>query len=138
VNRAGILVDTGPLVALLNRNDGHHERAKALMAACAAPLRTCEPVVAEACYLLSREDGAAAGDVLALGRTGAFDIVFALRDHWAAVERILRKYRELPAGLADACLIHCAEVCQERRILTFDTDFHVYRWGRNRVFQVVS
>lgn len=138
MNRAGVLLDTGPLVALLNRSDDRHETAKALMAACAPPLRTCEPVLAEACYLLSRATPAAAADVMALGRAGAFEVALSLPDHWAAIERLLRKYADVPASLADACLIRCAEHHREPRILTFDTDFRVYRWSRTRAFRILE
>ena len=138
MTRAGVLLDTGPLVALLNRDDHHHQAAKSLMAACTPPLRTCEAVLAEACHLLAKASPAAPADVMALGRSGAFDIVLAVRDQWHAVERLLRKYDDVPASLADACLIRCAELNQEPRILTFDADFRVYRWGRNRAFDVLG
>lgn len=138
MNRAGVLLDTGPLVALLNRHDQHHDAAKALLADCSPPLRTCEPVLAEACYLLARISPAAAADVLALGRSGAFDVVVAVRDQWQAIERLLRKYDDVPASLADACLIRCAELYLEARILTFDQGFRVFRWGRNKPFEVLG
>lgn len=138
MNRAGVLLDTGPLVALVNRSDDRHETAKMLMAACAPPLRTCEPVLAEACYLLSRDNPAAAAAVMALGRAGAFEVALSLREQWAAIERLLRKYEDVPASLADACLIRCAEHHHEPRILTFDTDFRVYRWARNKAFHILG
>lgn len=138
MNRAGVLLDTGPLVALVNRDDDRHETAKALMAACAPPLRTCEPVLAEACYLLSKGGPSAAADVIALGGAGAFAVVLAVGEHWDAIQRLLRKYQDVPASLADACLIRCAALHQEARILTFDADFRVYRWGRHKVFRILE
>jgi predicted nucleic acid-binding protein len=50
---------------------------------------------------------------------------------------LLRKYADRPFSLADACLIRCAEVHQEARILTFDADFRVYRWARTRRFELL-
>jgi predicted nucleic acid-binding protein len=41
VNAAGILLDTGPLVALLSKDDGNHARARQLFAQCVPPFRTC-------------------------------------------------------------------------------------------------
>jgi predicted nucleic acid-binding protein len=49
VNAPGVLLDTGPLVALLSSNDARHARARELFAACLPRLRSCEAVVAEAC-----------------------------------------------------------------------------------------
>jgi uncharacterized protein len=137
VNRPGVLLDTGPLVALLSARDSHHARARELFAACAPPLRCCEAVVAEACFLLRRIDAAGPAEVVALGRRGVFDLTIALNEHWTNVEALLTKYADRPIGLADACLIRCAEIHHEARILTFDDDFLVYRWGRNRKFDVL-
>jgi predicted nucleic acid-binding protein len=50
---------------------------------------------------------------------------------------VLRKYSDRPISFADACLIRCAEIHQEPRILTFDTDFAIYKWGRNRRFEIL-
>lgn len=108
------------------------------MAACAAPLRTCEAVLAEACFLLAEANPAAPADLIALGRAGAFDVMLAVRDEWQGIERLLRKYADVPASLADACLIRCAEIHLEPRILTFDAHFGIYRWGRNKAFEVLA
>ena len=59
----------------------------------------------------------------------------SLEDHWDEVESLLRKYRSRPISLADACLIRCADVYDEPRILTFDSDFAIYRWARNKAFR---
>ena len=48
------LVDTGPIVALLNRQDRHHGWAVDTFAAVRPPLLTCEAVLSEAAYLLRR------------------------------------------------------------------------------------
>jgi predicted nucleic acid-binding protein len=76
-------------------------------------------------------------EVIALGRKGVFEISLSLEDHWTTIESLLRRYADRPISLADACLIRCAEVFQEPRIFTFDSDFGVYRWGRNKKFQVL-
>lgn len=136
--RAGVLLDSGPLVALLSRTDENHERATELTSRCQMPLRTCEAVLAEACFLLTKVHPAAPADVLALGRRGAIETTFFLGENWSPVEGYLRKYRNIPASLADACLIRCAELYEEARILTFDSDFRVYRWRRNRKFEVLE
>jgi len=72
--------------------------------------------------------------VISLGRKGVYEIALSLEDHWMNVEALLQKYAGRPISLADACLIRCAEVHQESRIFTFDSDFGVYRWGQNKKF----
>ena len=137
MNPAGILLDTGPLVALLSRKDADHARAKELFANCLSPFRSCEAVIAEACFLMRKVDAAGAAEVVALGRKGLYEISLSVTDHWAYVEELLQKYVNRPISFADACLIRCAEVWQEPRILTFDSDFSIYRWGRNRKFDLL-
>lgn len=134
MNAAGILLDTGPLVALLSENDANHARARQMFADCIPPFRSCEAVVAEACFLMGKVHRAGPAEVAALGRRGVYTIAMSVDEHWTSIEALLRKYSDRPISLADACLIRCAEIHQEPRILTFDRDFSVYRWARNRKF----
>ncbi len=135
MNRAGVLLDTGPLVALLSRHDDKHDAARELFGACLPPLRSCEAVVAEACFLMQRVDREGPAEVIALARRGVFEIALHADEHWPDIETLMKKYADRPISLADACLIRCAELHDEPRILTFDDDFDVYRWGRTRKFR---
>jgi uncharacterized protein len=137
VNPSGVLLDTGPIVALLSKDDAEHERAERLFSECAPPFRCCEAVLAEACFLMKKVHPGAPAEVLALGRKGVFEISFSLTEHWTEIERLLRKYANRPISLADASLIRCAEIHQEERILTFDSDFRLYRWDRNKTFHLL-
>jgi len=49
-----LLLDTGPWVALLCRNDTHHNWANQQFRVLTPPLLSCEVVVAETCFLLKR------------------------------------------------------------------------------------
>ena len=137
MNAAGVLLDAGPLVALLSKDDANHDRARRLFAETAPPFRSCEAVVAEACFLMRRVHRAGPAEVVALGRRGVYTIGLSLDGQWANVEALLKKYADRPISLADASLIRCAEVHQEARILTFDSDFTVYRWSRSRKFELL-
>lgn len=138
MNRAGVLLDTGPLVALLSKDDADHSRAEHLFAACLPPLRCPEAVLAEACFLMRRVDAAGPAEVFALGRKGVFEVSMALEGHWSRVEALLKKYADQPVSLADACLIRSAEIHHESRILTFDTDFRAYRWSQTKRFELID
>ena|SRR2546427_1509286 len=137
MNPAGVLLDTGPLVALLSKRDADHARAKELFSTCLPPFRCCEAVIAEACFLMRKVDAAGPAEIVALGRKGVYQISLSVSDHWIHIERLLRKYASRPISLADACLIRCAEIHEEPRILTFDSDFVVYGWGRNKKFELL-
>ncbi len=137
MNPAGILLDTGPLVALLSNDDTEHIRAERLFSECLPPFRCCEAVVAEACFLMRKVHSQGPAEVIALARKGVYEMSLSLDGHWPNIEALLKKYADRPVSLADACLIRCAEIHQEPRILTFDSDFGVYRWARNKKFQVL-
>jgi predicted nucleic acid-binding protein len=138
LNRPGTLLDTGPLVALLSKDDAAHGRAERLFADCLPPLRCPEPVLAEACFLMRKVHAAGPAEVLALGRKGVYELSMSMDSHWANIEGLLKKYADKPISLADACLIRSAEIHDEARILTFDADFRVYRWARNKRFELVE
>ena len=137
MNAAGILLDTGPLVALLSENDANHARARRLFAECVPPFRCCEAVAAEACFLMRKVHAAGPAEVVALGRRGVYQMAISVEEHWTNIEALLRKYSDRPISFADACLIRCAEIHQEARILTFHGDFGVYKWARNRRFEIL-
>jgi predicted nucleic acid-binding protein len=123
-------------VALLDRSEQHHQRCAAVVAELGAPLLTCEAVIAEACYLLRGIAGAAAA-VLQNVERGVFLIPYHLRENAASVIKLMKKYADVPMDFADACLVDMATVYQTGRILTLDGDFHLYRWGRNRPFDLL-
>jgi predicted nucleic acid-binding protein len=137
VNAPGVLLDTGPLVALLSARDVNHTRAARVFAETAPPFRCCEAVLAEACFLMRKVDPSGPAEVLALGRKGVYEIALSVSDECAAIEALLRKYADRPVSLADACLIRCAELHDEPRLFSFDADFRVYRWARSKKFDVL-
>ena len=100
------------------------------------PAVTCEAVVSESCYMLRRVHGAAA-DLLATIENGALEIRFQLLRSAGKVRALLEKYRNLPASLADACLVQMADELETADILTLDSDFTHYRWRRNRAFNLL-
>lgn len=138
MNTPPCLLDTGPLVALLDKSDQLHERTKTLFSNLECPFLTCEAVVTEAWFLVSRYHPKARERLIDLGRNGFYQIGFSLQDQWTPLGEIFDQYKDHTVSLADACLIRMAEMHNEQRILTFDSDFEVYRWGRNRKFEILS
>jgi len=131
-----VLLDTGFIVALLDRSERHHQECAAISAEIEAPLLTCEAVVAEACYLM-REIKNAADAVLKNVENGTFLVPYRMAGKTAALRRLLKKYADVPMDFADACLVDMADEYQTGRILTLDRDFHIYRWGKNHPFDLV-
>jgi len=131
-----VLLDTGVIVALLDRSETLHKNCAEAVQEIEAPLITCEAVVAESCYLLRKVPGASE-TVVENVAAGIFQIPFQLSQEAAGVKQILRKYRDRQIDLADACLIRLADEFGTADILTLDRDFAIYRWGRNKAFRMV-
>jgi len=131
-----VLLDSGVIVALLDSAERYHGRCVAALEELDRPLVTCEAVIAESCYLLRRLPGAAERVVENVER-GNFQIPLQLGEAAAQVRALIRKYRNIPASLADACLIAMAEELETGDILTLDSDFLAYRWAKNRPFQLL-
>ncbi len=131
-----VLLDTGCIVALLDRSERRHKACVEALGQVSAPLATCEAVIAEACYLLRRLSGAADA-VLENVERGIFTLPLRLHERAPSIRRLLKKYARVPMDLADACLVDLADELGTGDILTLDSDFHVYRWGRNRAFHLL-
>jgi predicted nucleic acid-binding protein len=121
-----MIADTGPLVALLNRRERHHEWAREQFSLARPPLLTCEAVLSEACFLLRAvHDGARA--LMDLVARGVVIPQFRLADEVHSVRRLLARYASVPMSLADACLVRMAEQHAAGIVLTLDRHFAVYR-----------
>jgi uncharacterized protein len=132
-----VLVDTGPLVAILSSRDEHHDECVEQLRRLMPPLLTTWPVITEAAWLLRGEPTAIqrllsgfAGGMLKLA---AFDETAM---PWVA--RFVHRYRKLTAQVADASLMYLAEHEGIRTIFTLDRrDFSVYRLSRNRSLTLI-
>ena len=120
------IVDTGPLVAFLDRAERHHRWTEEQIRGLDAPLLVCEPVLAEAMFLLSRLPRAqeALFDLIA---NDAIRVAFQVSEHLAPLRALHRKYRDRPISLADACVVRMAELFERHLVFTLDSDFSVYR-----------
>lgn len=131
-----ILVDTGPLVAYLDRSDRDHAWAKETFKQLTRPLLTCEAVIAEALFLL-RRGGIDPDGLLNLISRGLVVPAFSLAAEISAIQHLMKTYRNIPMSLADACLVRMAEVHENAKVMTLDSDFTVYRKSRRKVIPLL-
>jgi predicted nucleic acid-binding protein len=134
-----ILCDAGPLIALQDEDDPHHQECVSALAGLpAVPLLTTWPCLAEAMYLLGKIGGHRAQDNLwALVESGALVIHFSSYAEAQRMRWLMREYCDLPMDLADASLVAVAETLNESRIFTLDSHFRAYRIRGTSVFDVV-
>lgn len=131
-----VLLDTGFIVALLDRSEGFHKACARTVREVEVPMITCEAVITESCYLLRNLSGAPEAVVENIA-AGIFQVPFQLVRETAGVKQVLRKYRDRKIDLADACLICLADQFETADILTLDRDFAIYRWGKNKPFRML-
>jgi uncharacterized protein len=120
------IVDTGPLVAFFNRAERHYRWVAGCIEELESPLLVCEPVLVEAMYLLRRHPSAQ-DTLLEFLQNGALSIAFRIEEHVGVLGKLLRKYRDIPMSLADACVVRMAEIHERHAVLTLDSDFSIYR-----------
>jgi uncharacterized protein len=131
-----IIVDTGPLVALLNRRDHHHDWARSTAGGLDAPFHTCEAVLAEAHHLMRRiHDGNRRLNQLV--DSGKLDLSFRYEGHRQRVHELIDKYANVPMSFTDACLVALSESLRDPRVFTVDADFRIYRQKRNRALSLL-
>lgn len=132
-----VLVDTGPLVAFLNRADRYYKWAVERAAAISPPLFTCEAVISEACFLL-RNIPNAPDALLELVKRKLVAVPFQLEQEITAVKKLMARYDNVPMSLADACLVRMSEQYAGSVVLTLDRDFRIYRRLGRQVIPVIA
>jgi uncharacterized protein len=132
-----VLVDTGPLVALIRANDSLHETCLECLQEIHAPLLTCWPVITEAAWFL-RDDPFAIQELLLSFSTGFLEFLPMDESALLWVAAFCRRYKKLSPQLADASLVYLAERENLDTIFTFDRrDFSVYRLAGGRTLQIL-
>jgi predicted nucleic acid-binding protein len=122
-----ILVDTGPLVAILSREDAHHRACVAALREMSGPLLSCWPVITEAVWLLRRSPRAIQ-QLLRSMDAGFLELLPLAGTEAKAIAALMKRYESIRPQLADAALVY----------LTLDRrDFSVYRTARRRAFRIV-
>ena len=131
-----VLLDTGGIVALLDRSERHHGDCAKILSGLSRPLITCEAVIAEACHLLGRIPGAVDA-VFKNIWSGNIRIPWSLTGRDTRVAELLQQYSKTPMAFADACLVCMAEDFKVGDILTLDSDFEIYRWSSRKTFTIL-
>ena len=131
-----VLLDTGVIVALLGRDERHHDECVDALRTLSGPLVTCEAVLTECCHLL-RGRGKAVETVIENVERGVFRMPTRLDEIAGPVRALMKRYARVPMSLADACLVHLAGELETGDILTLDHDFEIYRWGINKRFHLL-
>jgi len=131
-----VLVDTGPLVALLSAADQHHAVCVETLQTLPTPLYTCWPVMTEALWLLRAQPTVLCG---LLKSVGSLLHLLPVEDREVGhIARILEEYENLDPQIADATLVYLAERERIDAVFTLDRrGFSVYRTSRKQPFRIL-
>ena len=136
-----VLVDTGPLVAILSANDEHHAACVEALHQLPGPLFSCWPVITEAVWLL-RSHPQAVRQLLkscsSVKPAGFLELLPLAGSEAPAIADVMKDYQDIRPQLADAALVYLARREAMDTIFTLDRrDFAVYRSAHKRAFHVV-
>ena len=135
-----ILTDTGPLVALLDADDRHHQRCLAAIRQLPPePMLTTWPCFTEAIYLLGAVGGYSyQASLWRLYTGGRLHIHTFSSIEIERIHRLMETYQDTPMDLADASLVAVAESFRSEQIFSLDSHFYIYRLSNGSVLRVVS
>ena len=134
---ANLLVDAGPLVALLHKDDQDHALCVDVLKRLREPLLTTWMPITEAMYLLGFSMEAQCA-LLKMIERDMLQVLSLEVDDLPSIRKLMRKYADLPMDFADATLVQVAKRQGINQIFTLDRrDFAVYRLGRGKAFNII-
>jgi predicted nucleic acid-binding protein len=130
------LIDTGAILALLDRNDRWHRACASVFPSLALPLATSAAVLAELFHLL---DGPHQLEpAWGFLRSGAVTVLPVDDSDLPEIEALMNRYYDRPMDFADATLVHLARRESLTTIFTVDhSDFETYRITGRQSFRIL-
>ncbi|HVT80494.1 MAG TPA: PIN domain-containing protein [Phycisphaerae bacterium] len=141
MSEPSVIIDAGPLVAMIRKEDEYHEWAVRTVDALQPPFLTSESVISETAFLLHRHGGGIA-ELAAMFQREALRVVLDFGNEWPHLARLMAKYSTLPSkkhmSLADATLVRLAELHDSASVMTLDRDFRIYRKHARRQIPLIA
>jgi uncharacterized protein len=135
--RPGALIDTGVILALVDRSDQWHEPCVAAYNGSRLPLLTTQAVLTEV-FHLNRGDQRQNASVWTLFRAGAIRVSEVGNEELPVIQALMDDYADRPMDFADATLVHLAQRENLSVILTVDhDDFETYRLAGGKKFTIL-
>ena len=128
-----ILIDSGPLIALFDRNDDYHQASVEFIKKNKSELITTLSSITEVLHLLDFNRNAQI-DFLSWVDAGAVTVESISTEDFQRIKELIIKYSDLPMDFADACLVFLAEKLDINKVATVDRDFDIYRIKGRRSF----
>ena len=128
------ILDAGPLIAALNRQDEHHRWACEILERLGPPFYSCPEALAEAAAMTGQPAA-----IVEMVNAKEIILAFHLAEQTASVLSLLNKYADRGMDLADACVVRMTEMIRDCRVVTLDrTDLAVYRRNGRELIPVIT
>ena len=128
------ILDAGPLIAALNRQDAHHGWACDVLERLGPPFHSCPEAMAEAAAMTGKPAA-----IVEMVHSQEIVLAFNLTEQTAAILSLLNKYADRDMDLADACIVRMTELMRDCRVITLDrADFAVYRRNGRELIPTIS
>jgi len=121
-----ILIDTGPIIAIFNKNDKYHEKIKNFLKNYQGKLTSTWLVVTEVSHMLDFNIQTQI-DFLTWIKLGGLTIEDIEKEDLNRIIELSRKYSDVPMDLSDASLVVLSEKINLKKIITIDSDYYIYR-----------
>jgi len=118
-------------------NDERHAWTSEQLSRLRPPMLTCEPALSEAAFIVRRLGGDPSA-VPALVEKGVLRVAFSVQEQAAYLAALMRRYAQVPMSLTDACLVRMAELLDDAVVVTFDSDFRIYRKHGRKVIPLLA
>jgi predicted nucleic acid-binding protein len=131
-----VIADTGPLVAILDRDDRDHSWAVREGRRLPPKMLSCEAVLSEV-HFLTQDLPEAKDRIESWLADGRLELPFTVREHHSLVYELMARYANVPMSFADACLVRMSELWPEAPVFTLDSDFRVYRRNKRQSLPLI-
>lgn len=128
------LVDSGPLIALFDGSDHHHQRVVNFIRGFQGQLVTSWAVITEVSHMLDFHLQVQL-DFMQWVEQGAVELATIEQNELFTIRKMMEKYTNVPMDLADASLLYLAERESIQRIATIDRDFCIYRTKKKTMLE---
>jgi predicted nucleic acid-binding protein len=132
-----VIADTGPLVAILDRDDQDHSWAVREGLRLPPKMLSCEAVLSEV-HFLTQDIPEAKDRIESWLASGQLELPFTVREHHSLLHELMARYANVPMSLADACLVRMSELWPQAPVFTLDSDFRVYRRNKRQSLPLIS
>lgn len=131
-----VIADTGPLVAMLDRDDQDHAWPVHEGRRLPPKMLSCEAVLSEV-HFLTQDIPEAKDRIESWIADARLERPFSMRDHHALIHELMARYANVPMSFADAFLVRMSELWPDAPVFTLDSDFRVYRRNKRQSLPLI-